>query len=113
MPEDESYSRQNDETGETLFRHPANKFGKTGHIFNQLLFHTVVGEMPLFEYTVSVHPAGTASAAAFSRPALNECFLRLPEISAIVIISVMFQIRLSKNGDRIIIFPSKCTGAIG
>jgi hypothetical protein len=28
----------------------------------------------------SEHPSGTASAAARKRPALNECFLKLPEI---------------------------------
>jgi hypothetical protein len=36
---------------------------------------------------VSVHPSGTASAAARNSPALKEYFLRLPDIPIIVIIT--------------------------
>jgi hypothetical protein len=90
MPEGGRYSRQNNETDETLFRHPANKFGKTGPIFNQLFFHTVVGEMSLIEYTVSTTEAAYPfQRVLFSRPwagnwnindiwAYTPCILQMP-----------------------------------
>jgi hypothetical protein len=58
--------------------------------------------MPLMDSIASVHPLGTASAAARNSPALNECFLRLPEIPTIVTIITSFE--LPRQTEKLIHF---------
>jgi hypothetical protein len=59
----------------------------------------------------SVHPLGTASAAARNSPALNECFLRLPEIPTIVTIITSFGLYIFICLFRLI-GVAKCIGPV-